>query len=61
MAVRMGIAGVTGRMGQLLVEEVTRRRRDTDGRHRPAGSTKPPPSGIGCYPTSPPLPPPRMW
>ena len=35
MAIRIGIAGITGRMGQLLVEEVRDRRRRTGGRHRP--------------------------
>lgn len=50
MAVRMGIAGVTGRMGQLLVEEVRAAGATLTGGIGRPGSTKPPPSDIRLIP-----------
>jgi 4-hydroxy-tetrahydrodipicolinate reductase len=50
MTTRMGVAGVTGRMGQLLVEEVTASGAVLAGGVRRVGSTKPTPASIGLYP-----------
>ena len=48
MATRIGIAGVTGRMGQLLVEEVTAAGAELAGGIGRTGSSKPPPAGVAA-------------
>jgi len=50
MTTRIGIAGVTGRMGQLLVEEVAAAGTILAGGLRRADSAKPTPAGIGLFP-----------
>jgi len=47
---RMGIAGVTGRMGQLLVEEVTAARAILSGGIGRPGTTRPVPAGVKLLP-----------
>ncbi len=47
MATRIGIAGVTGRMGQLLVEEVTAAGAELAGGISRTGSSKPDPCWRG--------------
>jgi 4-hydroxy-tetrahydrodipicolinate reductase len=47
---RIGIAGVTGRMGQLLVEEVGAAGAALTGGVGRAGSAKPAPTGVRLYP-----------
>jgi 4-hydroxy-tetrahydrodipicolinate reductase len=49
MTTRIGIAGVTGRMGQLLVEEVRAADAELVGGTGRAGSTKPAPSGVRLF------------
>jgi len=48
MATRIGIAGVTGRMGQLLVEEVTAAGAELAGGIGRTGSSKPIPAGVAA-------------
>jgi 4-hydroxy-tetrahydrodipicolinate reductase len=50
MATRIGIAGVTGRMGLLLVEETRAAGAQLAGGIGHAGSTKPLPAGVEPYP-----------
>jgi 4-hydroxy-tetrahydrodipicolinate reductase len=50
MAIRIGIAGVTGRMGHLLAEEVGAAGADLAGGIGRAGSTKPGPTGVELLP-----------
>jgi 4-hydroxy-tetrahydrodipicolinate reductase len=50
MTTRIGIAGVTGRMGHLLVEEVAAAGATLAGGVRRGGSTKAAPPGVGLYP-----------
>jgi 4-hydroxy-tetrahydrodipicolinate reductase len=50
MATRIGIAGITGRMGQLLVEEVRAAGGELTGGIGRAGSSKPAPSGTTLFP-----------
>jgi 4-hydroxy-tetrahydrodipicolinate reductase len=50
MAIRIGIAGVTGRMGQLLTEEVPAAGAVLAGGASRAGSGKSAPSGIALFP-----------
>jgi 4-hydroxy-tetrahydrodipicolinate reductase len=50
MATRIGIAGVTGRMGQLLVEEVTAAGAELAGGIGRTGSSKPTPAGVAAMP-----------
>ena len=49
MTTRIGIAGITGRMGQLLVEEVRAADAELTGGIGRPGSTKPPPSGTRLF------------
>ncbi|HVC61276.1 MAG TPA: 4-hydroxy-tetrahydrodipicolinate reductase [Acetobacteraceae bacterium] len=49
MAIRIGIAGVTGRMGQLLVEETSVAGAELAGGIGRAGSGKPMPPGVQSY------------
>jgi 4-hydroxy-tetrahydrodipicolinate reductase len=49
MAVRIGIAGVTGRMGRLLVEEVTAAGAELAGGIGRSGSSKPAPDGATLH------------
>jgi 4-hydroxy-tetrahydrodipicolinate reductase len=49
MAQRIGIAGVTGRMGQLLVEEVPAAGAIVSGGIGRSGSAKPAPSGVTMF------------
>lgn len=48
---RIGIAGITGRMGFLLAEEVAAAGAVLAGGICSAGSTKPPPAGVTLFPT----------
>ena len=50
MALRIGIAGITGRMGQLLAEEVPAAGAALSGGLRRAGSDKPAPAGTTLFP-----------
>ena len=50
MAIRIGIAGVTGRMGHLLVEEVRAAGADLTGGIGRPGSAKPAPAGVALLP-----------
>ncbi len=50
MATRIGIAGITGRMGHLLAEEVRAAGADLVGGVGRAGSAKPPPAGAALRP-----------
>ena len=50
MATRIGIAGVTGRMGLLLVEETRAAGADLAGGIGRPGSAKPIPAGVELYP-----------
>jgi 4-hydroxy-tetrahydrodipicolinate reductase len=50
MATRIGIAGITGRMGNLLAEEVRAASADLVGGVARAGSGKPPPAGATLLP-----------
>lgn len=50
MASQIGIAGVTGRMGQLLVEEVRAAGAGVSGGIGRPGSSKPPPPGVKLFP-----------
>ncbi|MFI4980706.1 MAG: 4-hydroxy-tetrahydrodipicolinate reductase, partial [Nevskiales bacterium] len=50
MAARIGIAGVTGRMGTLLVEETRAAGAELVGGIGRAGSTKPGPGGVKLFP-----------
>ena len=47
---RIGIAGITGRMGFLLAEEVAAAGAVLAGGICSAGSTKPPPAGVTLFP-----------
>ena len=50
MPTRIGIAGITGRMGHLLAEEVSAASADLVGGVGRAGSTKPQPAGVTRFP-----------
>jgi len=50
MATRIGIAGITGRMGHLLAEEVRAAGADLSGGVGRVGSAKPPPAGAALLP-----------
>ena len=50
MAIRIGIAGVTGRMGHLLVEETRAAGAELAGGSGRPGSVKTAPSGVSLYP-----------
>lgn len=50
MAIRIGIAGVTGRMGHLLVEEVRAAGAEVAGGIGRPGSDKPAPTGVALLP-----------
>jgi 4-hydroxy-tetrahydrodipicolinate reductase len=50
MTTRIGIAGITGRMGHLLAEEVLAAGADLVGGVGRAGSGKPPPAGAKLFP-----------
>ena len=49
MVTRIGIAGITGRMGQLLVEEVRTAGAELVGGIGRPGSTRPAPSGLQTF------------
>jgi 4-hydroxy-tetrahydrodipicolinate reductase len=49
MATRIGIAGITGRMGNLLIEEVRAAGADLVGGIGRTGSTKPAPDGVKLF------------
>jgi 4-hydroxy-tetrahydrodipicolinate reductase len=55
MPTRIGIAGITGRMGHLLAEEVRAAAADLAGGVGRAGSPKPPPAGATLHPPPPAL------
>ena len=61
MATRIGIAGITGRMGQLLVEEVHAAGAELAGGVGRPGSAKPARTAWRCCPTSPRSPRHPMW
>ena len=60
MATRIGIAGITGRMGHLLVEEVRTAGAEPGGRHRPPRLGNAGSGGVALPPTSVRSPPHRM-